>query len=699
MIRITFYIVFLLLVQAYSSSHAQTSTRTTHALLIGIADYSGSEGVSSLKAPPKDIALVRDVLKEKFKVPDKNITTLLDQQATHSAIKKAFAELAAGVKEGDFVYIHYSGHGSTRPDKNERGGYDQTWVTYGSRNKNFQDPDNRDVLDKEINLWLQPLYQKARAAENEKKALIDIVFVSDSCHSGTIARRIDKDGVTNVREVNPDPTPYPETAAVENSPSLPGIRIGAARDTESAIETCEDPNRCYGVFTWNWVNALKEATPGARWEEVFKRTFTLVTADRGRQRPQIEGHAERPIFGGEFEGPRFTVAVTNVDTTKGTIRLDAGAASGVTKGSLYRLYTAAKSSQGDVAELEVTDARQAFTSEAKLRKGSVQVGDLFTEVRHVYQFNPTRLYVSGDFPKDLNQPLIREIEGKAKDLSGFQLVSSRAQGDLLLYVLRPKKNAAGQYVYEQSARQRLPQSFRDQPPEVWVVTPQDQVLHDTMRIAFSDKDKGMGVLEKNLRAFAWTQQVRQLRAPGALPKVDVQVSVLRPDVTCSKDCFYAPSDTEHKTPHKKIVSSGLTNAHVVVKSGDAVSFSLKNGDIERSWYVYLVNITPDAQVRRVFPKEYANEDDALLQREERIDQSQKRWMRLNTPGVETYKLIVSSHPIDVRLLENENGFEKRADLNQLERLLRAAGRRRSEPEDIKVEDWGTLQADYEVLTQ
>lgn len=702
--RLSVCVACFLLVQAYSVSSAQTPTRTSHALLIGISDYAGSNGVSSLVGPPNDIALVRDVLKEKFKVPDRNIITLLEKQATHSAIQQAFADLVERVKEGDFVYIHYSGHGSTRPDKNERGGYDQTWVTYGSRDKKFRDPDNRDVLDKEINLWLQPLYKKALAAANKNKAPIDIVFVSDSCHSGTVARRTDEDGVTSVREVKPDPVPYPQIIPAESSSSLPGIRIGAARDTESAIEldprkgeTCKDPKHCYGVFTWNWVKALQHAKPGERWEDVFKRTFTMVTAERySAQRPQQEGHADRPIFGGEFAAPSVTVSITSVDTVKGTASLGAGAASGVSKGSVYRLYTGVDTRHSDVTELEVTEANQASTSEATLRKGRVQVGDLVTEVRHAYQFNPTRLFVSGDFAADLDKSLIQEMQETVKGLSGFQLVADRAQANLLLYVLHPKKNADGHYVNDTSKRQRLPQSFREQPSEVWVVTPQDQVLHDKMRISFIDKQEGLRVLQKNLRAFAWAREVRQLNSTGGMPKVRVELSVLRPDATCENECLFSPKD---KTLHRKIASYELNDAQAAVKRGDSITVALKNQDGNRSWYVYLLNIAPDGRVLRIYPMRYDNQEEARLKREEGVDLAKSRWLRLNDSGVETIKLIVSSEPIDVRLLENEEGFEKKGDLNPLERLLTAAGRRRGDIHDAKVEDWGTLQADYDVLAQ
>jgi hypothetical protein len=122
------------------------------------------------------------VLQERFGFQDEDSTTLKDAQATHTGIKKAFTALIARVKNDDFVYIHYSGHGSQTPDLNgdeRRSGMDQTWVSYGARaNTNVNDINNYDVLDDEINSWLAAIYAKTA----------QVIFVSDSCHSATVAR-------------------------------------------------------------------------------------------------------------------------------------------------------------------------------------------------------------------------------------------------------------------------------------------------------------------------------------------------------------------------------------------------------------------------------------------------------------------------------------------------------------------------------
>ena len=141
-----------------------------HALLIGIGDYSLVSGFSDLRGPRNDVAIMKKVLEgERFGFD--HVTVLLDEQATHSRIEKAFKALAARTRAEDVgsVFIYFSGHGSQTRDLNGdeeqttdfRGnalpGYDQTWVAYGSRlgtdaapPAGFEDIDRYDILDDQI---------------------------------------------------------------------------------------------------------------------------------------------------------------------------------------------------------------------------------------------------------------------------------------------------------------------------------------------------------------------------------------------------------------------------------------------------------------------------------------------------------------------------------------------------------------------
>jgi Caspase domain len=234
---------------------AQADEPSKLALLIGVSNYKPS-GLVDLDGPLNDVALMRKVLQDRFGVPAANIQTLSNALASHSAIAAAFAELKAKLKRGDFVYVHYSGHGSTAADENDRRGEDQTWVPYGARGSNAKGLDGLDVLDKEIGVWLRAI---ATVSPN-------IIFVSDSCHSATVARGRS----LGVRGVAPAMARHPLLNKLPRDDTpLAGIRIGAARDFEPAVEfdpvtggPCEHAKRCNGVFTWYWAQALERSQPG-----------------------------------------------------------------------------------------------------------------------------------------------------------------------------------------------------------------------------------------------------------------------------------------------------------------------------------------------------------------------------------------------------------------------------------------------------
>jgi hypothetical protein len=117
-----------------------------HALLIGIQDYTNTP-FHSLRGPINDIKLTAQMLRERFGFSDHDIITLLNDKATHSGIEKAFQTLKGRVNPNDFVYIHYSGHGSQTADLNGDEKKDQTWVSYGARSSEEAQKDNYDVLE------------------------------------------------------------------------------------------------------------------------------------------------------------------------------------------------------------------------------------------------------------------------------------------------------------------------------------------------------------------------------------------------------------------------------------------------------------------------------------------------------------------------------------------------------------------------
>lgn len=93
---------------------------------------------------------------------------LLNKRATSANVLSSLTTAADMLHAGDKLLLTYSGHGSFFPDLNgdEKDGYDETWVLY-----------DRMITDDE----LYYAWSKFRAG-------VRIVLISDSCHSGTVAK-------------------------------------------------------------------------------------------------------------------------------------------------------------------------------------------------------------------------------------------------------------------------------------------------------------------------------------------------------------------------------------------------------------------------------------------------------------------------------------------------------------------------------
>ena len=112
----------LLLSSALALAALPAVARENYAILIGVNKYPTLAEKFWLNGPGNDVALVKSYLTEASPVPfaDGDITMLADAipgagQPTLSGIRGAFADLTAKVKPGDFVYLHFSGHGSQAP--------------------------------------------------------------------------------------------------------------------------------------------------------------------------------------------------------------------------------------------------------------------------------------------------------------------------------------------------------------------------------------------------------------------------------------------------------------------------------------------------------------------------------------------------------------------------------------------------------
>ncbi len=91
----------------------------TYGLFVGISDYPevvNSAGIvesNDLNGPVNDIAKAKSVFTSSLGVDSKNITTLLNAQATTAKLLSELESVARKLKAGDTFVFYFSGHGTT----------------------------------------------------------------------------------------------------------------------------------------------------------------------------------------------------------------------------------------------------------------------------------------------------------------------------------------------------------------------------------------------------------------------------------------------------------------------------------------------------------------------------------------------------------------------------------------------------------
>lgn len=256
------------------------------ALWIGINDYPGTNSdLSGCVNDANDWAAA-------FKARGFAVTKLLDRAATGRAMRDGIARVVGeAAAAGDLVVVQYSGHGSFVPDEDgdEPDGTDECLCPHDV-------PANGPPTDDD----LAELYA-ARAPG------VRVLFVSDSCHSGTVAR------------FAPITTPPPtkgKAGPVRKVRFLPPAAFLSGRDagrmgTRSRrpasppgrhhallMSGCQDAEYSYdawfggrsnGAFTFVALKALAGLPASARYRDWYKAVRLAPPSQQYPQSPNLYG--------------------------------------------------------------------------------------------------------------------------------------------------------------------------------------------------------------------------------------------------------------------------------------------------------------------------------------------------------------------------------------------------------------------------
>ena len=181
--RIITYILLLL--------SLPVTAQIKRALVIGLGDQQ-DKAWNKINGD-KDVPFVQAMLKN---AGFKSVTTLVNRQATKVGIVRAFKRMTASCKQGDVVYIHYSGHGQQMTDvhNDEKDGLDECWIPYDAcRKASATYHGEKHLTDDELNVYLNAIRNKIGAKGK-------LLVVIDACHSGDGTRGEDDEIVRGVED-------------------------------------------------------------------------------------------------------------------------------------------------------------------------------------------------------------------------------------------------------------------------------------------------------------------------------------------------------------------------------------------------------------------------------------------------------------------------------------------------------------------
>jgi hypothetical protein len=413
-----------LVFSVFSLAAGPVLARTNYALIVAVTDYPNFARRLWLKGPNNDVTLAYNFLTSlegAAAFNPENIRILMTAKTeaheamagprnvnpTREAILSALAEIAAQAEDGDFVFLHLGGHGSSQlnpADPNETDGRDEVFLPYDA-GKPTEGPDG---LSHYPNAITDNDFARALNAIRAKGA--DVWAVFDFCHAGSVTRGEEVDRRLDMVAdfgVSPDQAPSEEEessralvapldirelegAATGNNdtavPLAPGVSAPgtlvaffAAQNTETTKEKpfLDEATQMavpYGIFSRALYAALAtNRHPGMSYRQLADAIFqTYLGWNRSTPTPMFEGNLDFAVLGTDVSNPRMQW-IARVEN--GAITLPAGRLHGLTEGAqLLALPSPVSEAEEAIGVFEVARA-DALSSALVLAPGEGRITD------------------------------------------------------------------------------------------------------------------------------------------------------------------------------------------------------------------------------------------------------------------------------------------------------------------------------------
>lgn len=332
------------------------------ALMVGVGAYQNPDAWSPLDGPPKDVARLKKTLQERFGTPEDRLTVLPQESATRDNIQAALQKLVDEAQPGETVIFYYAGHGFATENRQppagavyekydpEDDGLDECLVAVDATKPDSPDFADKVVRDDFFEAVLEKAVKKVRPAGDGPGS---VIFLFDSCHSGTISRSAKALG--KVERTNLKHRSAPKPPKQNNPAILEASRHGAGSKGWVVLSACgprqtakEDPSHG-GDFTNALVTALEDPRLGP--DSTYHDLMRLISATPYfyDQSPVSEGDRDLILFGGTAKPREASISVVQVRGKQ--VVLDRGQLLGLTPGTKIGLYKVGTKSSKETGNL------------------------------------------------------------------------------------------------------------------------------------------------------------------------------------------------------------------------------------------------------------------------------------------------------------------------------------------------------------
>jgi hypothetical protein len=637
----SFFLTFLISCQILLS--AQNKLFQKRALIIAIGEYPVFSEWGSISSG-NDIPLIKTALVNQLFTND-CISILKDSVATKQGIVASINQLIKKTTIGDYVVIHYSGHGQQITDDNgdEIDGYDEALVPYDApafyeNNSNYRG--ELHLRDDEFGQLLDNLRKKIGKDGQ-------LIVTIDACHSGTGTR-----GDAKVRGGNaPFEIPFFKNSKKkareqgsgvyeiniehdqEQTEKSPFIIISATQFNELDYETTDDDGNPVGPLSYSIAKTFASIKPEETYHSIFMKTMSIMSKKVPYQTPTIEGAYRNKLFNGKIVLQQEYFKINQILSSK-AILLDGGKIQGVGNGDKIGLYPAGTLSTENIQPL-IT--------------GYIEDADNFN----------SKIILNKDYQIENQQKywvfvIEKKIEGKCNiKLHGFTDLSFK----------RDLKKLLKEYHLV---------NVDTTISELTIINKKDRIIiqQNAQGINLFELKKPVETEQINtiISQYAQSEFIRKLSLNDENYRVEIEMIPVVPafdkdgEVLTNHQGNFIIKDTLK-------IESLIQDGKIYVDENDYIMLKIINKG-KKDTYFNIIELQPDGHITPVFPLEATPTSEIFLEAGQTFIPRNFLVTGFAPPyGPEMYKVFATLNPINLTSIITKQGSASKGSLSDIEKVI------------------------------